>query len=108
LPLPPVVIHAPYLTPAARALAAGNAASWAAGRAVRSVARVDELAGAIAYLAESVASSERPGDILVAIAGAEAELLVTLRVARVLAHAAGSHLPDSARERLASLPGGDS
>jgi hypothetical protein len=107
LSLPPIIVHAPYLTPAARALAADRAGSRAASRAVRAIWHINHLAHGIEVLAGQVPSSKAPEDLLIAIVGMEAELLVTLRCARVLAHAAGSHLPDSARERLAGLPGGD-
>ena len=104
MPLPPIVIHAPHLTPSARLLASDKAGSWAASKAVRSVWHIDHLAHTIEVLAGQVASSKVPEDLLVAIAGAEAELLITVRCARVYAHAAGSHLPASAADRLDRFP----
>ena len=104
MPLPPIVIHAPHLTPSARRLAAENAGSWSASKTVRSIWRLDELVHSIELLASRVASSPCPEDVLVAIAGAEAELLITLRCARIYAHAAGSHLPASAADRLDRFP----
>ena len=104
MPLSPIVIHAPHLTPTARRLAAENACSWSASKAVRSIWRLDELAHAIGVLAGQVATSKVPEDLLVAIAGMEAELLITVRCTRVLAHAAGSHLPASAADRLDRFP----
>jgi len=101
----PFIISAPHLPPAARRQVAGTAKAWAVGRAEALVAEIDELAGAMAQLAEWLPGATKPVDVLKAIAGAEGQIRMLARSAEVFVDAAGAHVPAAVVRRLAGLPG---
>ena len=84
---------------------AETATVWAIGRAEALVAEIDELAGAMAQLAEWLPGATKPVDVLKAIAGAEGQIRMLARSAEVFVDAAGAHVPAAVVRRLAGLPG---
>lgn len=93
-----------YLGEADRQEVAARTMAWASDRALDALNDVVESAGALRYLAEQVDGAPSPLLVLKAMAGAEGQVMVRLRIARAWAEVAGPYLPDAVRVALDGFP----
>lgn len=100
----PLVVHAHFLTPEDRHAVAAHTMAWAGEKAAAVLDEVVVLGGAIEELAAWTKTATDPAMALRALAGSEAQLLASLRVARTWAGLAGAYLPVAVRDALAAFP----